>query len=93
MVFEIICWVGLLFVVLALPGALRKRRGDVRFVRPFANDASPDVQSQTSPLARDRLEVLELWEKCSEDSKQPAPIPPAKPHPYFGDEKGRDVVD
>lgn len=46
-----------------------------------------------SPLARDRLEVLELWEKCSNDHRLPAPIAPTKPHPYFGDESGKDTVD
>ncbi|MGH7988676.1 MAG: hypothetical protein ACREDS_00570 [Limisphaerales bacterium] len=46
-----------------------------------------------SPLARDRLEVLELWEKCSNDPRLPAPIPPTKPHPYFGVESGPDTID
>jgi len=95
MVFEIICWIGLIFVVLTLPGALR-RRGSANSIPPVINDVTTNHRQNNpdfSPLARDRLEVLELWEKCSNDSSLPAPIPPTKPHSYFGDESGPDKID
>jgi hypothetical protein len=98
MLFIIICWVGLIFVAVTLPGALRRRKGVPNQVTPVVNDVQIDSGSRQSakdysPLARDRLEVLESWEKCHEDTNLPAPIPPTKPHPYFGDECGRDLID
>jgi|SRR5580698_7966838 hypothetical protein len=98
MLFIIICWLGLIFVTLTLPGALRRRKGVANPVAPVINDVEAESRSRKSdkdysPLARDRLEVLESWEKCHDNPNLPAPISPSKPHPYFGDESGRDVVD
>jgi hypothetical protein len=91
MVFMLICLAGLIFVALTLPGALRRRRGAANVVPPVINDvtAKPTFWQKDpdfSALARDRLETLELWEKCNNDPDFPPPIPPAKPHPYFGGE-------
>jgi hypothetical protein len=98
MVFEIICLVGLIFVVVTLPGALRRRGGKANHVPPVINDVVSDrthwqKDPAFSPLARDRQEVLELWEKCGNDSSFPPPIPPAKPHSYFGSEAGPAEMD
>lgn len=99
----LICFSGLLFVALTLPKALRKENrqnnefeGDDIF--PITNDVKSrrscwEKDPYYSPLARDRLEVLESWEKCNNDPRLPAPIPPTKPHPYFGDESGPDRID
>lgn len=91
MVFMLICLAGLIFVALTLPGALRRRRGVANFIPPVVNDVTLkptfwQKDSGFSALARDRLETLELWEKCNSDPDFPPPIPPTKPHPYFGDE-------
>jgi hypothetical protein len=89
MVFEIICLVGLVFVVLTLPGALRRRNGVSNPIPPVVNNVKPSRSwmNPTSALARDRLEVLEMWEKNAADPTNfPAPIPPTKPHSYFGGE-------
>jgi hypothetical protein len=86
MVFELICLAGLIFVVLTLPGALRRGGGAGR-IPPVINDVKPSRSWQNSnpALARDRLEVLEMWEKNTADPMNfPAPIPPTKPHSYFG---------
>lgn len=98
MIFMLIVWAGLIFVALTLPSALRRRGGVANRIRPIINDVVPNrpywqKDPDFSPLARDRLEVLELWEKCSNDPSFPPPIPPTKPHHYFGDERGPDVVD
>lgn len=90
MIFEVICLIGLIFVVVTLPGALRRRDHGAKRILPVINDTvsteSTHKNSDSSPLARDRQEVLELWERCSNETDLPAPIPPAKPHPYFGGE-------
>jgi hypothetical protein len=89
MVFELICLAGLIFVVLTLPGALRRRGDVVNSIPPVVNDVKPSRSWQNSnpALARDRLEVLEMWEKNTTDPMNfPAPIPPTKPHSYFGSE-------
>lgn len=97
MLFIIICWLGLIFLALTLPGALKRRNRSLRAGPHLSDAGTPDlIKSQSadySPLARDRLEVLELWEKCHENPDLPPPIPPSKPHSYFGDEKGKDIVD
>lgn len=87
----LICLAGLIFVALTLPGALRRRRGGANFVPPVINDVTSkptfwQKDPDFSPLARDRLETLELWEKSSTDPDFPPPIPPVKPYPYFGGE-------
>ena len=101
----LICWVGLIFVALALPGALRRSgrianskviRNDVETNPAETEDNRPYWQKDPSAtaLARDRLEVLEIWAKNNEDPMNaPAPIAPTKPHIYFGDESGKDIVD
>ncbi len=90
MVFEIICFVGLVFVVLTLPGALRRRDGVANRVPPLNNDVEPNLsfrQKDTNVLAADRAEYFELLEKHSADPLNiPPPILPSKPHPYWGNE-------
>ena len=92
MVFMLICLAGLIFVALTLPGALRRRGGVANRIPPVVNDVVPKraywrKNPATTALARDRLEVLEMWSKNNADPMNyPAPIPPAKPHPYFGGE-------
>lgn len=90
MVFEVICLSGLIFLLVTLPGALRKRHGSANRVPPVINNISPTRpywQNSKTALARDRQEVLEMWAKNNADPKNfPAPIPPTKPHPYFGGE-------
>jgi hypothetical protein len=54
-------------------------------VRVINNVKPKQKDREFSPLARDRLEVLEIWEKCANDPNCSPPIPPTKPHPYFGD--------
>jgi hypothetical protein len=98
MIFVLICLCGLVFVALTLPGALRRRSGKTNRIPPVINNVtttSPFWRKDPcfSPLARDRLEVLEIWEKCTSDPNFPGPIPPTKPHPYFGDESGPDKID
>ena len=66
MVFEIICFAGLVFVVLTLPGALRRRGGVAHRISPMINDASPNL-TDTNVLAADRAEYYELLEKHSAD--------------------------
>ena len=95
MIFMLICLVGLIFVVVTLPGALR-RRGPVL---PVINKVKPkrfywQKNPPSTALARDRLETLEMWEENNADPMNfPAPIAPAKPHPYFGVEAGPDKID
>ena len=92
MIFVTICLVGLVFVALTLPSALRKRPvQDTDDAPPFIVDLKPNRSCREkdpdfSPLARDRQEVLEIWEKCSNDPSCPPPIPPVKPTVYFGNE-------
>jgi hypothetical protein len=99
MVFEIICLMGLIFVVVTLPGALRRRGGGASHVPPVINDVVPSQpywqkKPTATALARDRQEVLEMWAKNNADPNNfPAPIPPTKPHPYFGNEANADEVD
>lgn len=98
MIFELICLAGLIFVIVKLPGVLRRRGNGTNRVPPVINDVVPNrpywqKDPDFSPLARDRQEVLELWEKSSNDPSFPPPIPPTKPHPYFGDEASCDEVD
>ena len=100
-----ICWAALIFLVLTLPGALRRRHRVVNPPNsPEGVEASPTEKEDNRPywqknpsasvLARDRLEVLEMWGRNHDDPmNSPAPIPPAKPHPYFGDESGKDNID
>ena len=83
--------------MLTLPGALRRREGVANRVLPVINDVNPkptfwQKDPDFSPLARDRLETLEVWEKCNNDSDFPPPIPPTKPHPYFGGEANSDEI-
>jgi hypothetical protein len=96
MVFMLICLVGLIFVVVTLPGALRRRGGAVNCIPRDVTDVKPSRswQNSNSALARDRLEVLEMWEKNNADPMNfPAPIPPSKPHPYFGGESNSAETD
>lgn len=92
MVFMLICLAGLIFVALALPGALR-RRGGSNCNPHVSNDKETNIpywQKNNSHLTADRLEYHELWEKHNDDPMNfPPPIPPTKPHPYFGNEAER----
>lgn len=100
MVFMLICLAGLIFVGLTLPGALRRRGGVVIDVdgQTEVNDMEPNrpywqKNPSTTALARDRLEVLEMWSKNNADPmNSPAPIAPTKPHPYFGGEANSDEI-
>jgi hypothetical protein len=95
MIFEIICLVGLVFVVLTLPKALR-RSGGVggnananNHVPPVINDVEPNLsfRQNTDVLAVDRVEYFELLEQHYADPLNiPPPIPPSKPHSYWGNE-------
>jgi hypothetical protein len=94
MIFILICFAGLMFVVLALSGAARRRdsgtNDSVNDIPPVINEVEPslpDWQKDTNVLAADRAEYFELLEKHSADPLNlPPPIPPSKPHPYWGNE-------
>jgi hypothetical protein len=100
MVFEIICLVGLIFVAVTLPSALRRRGGVANNDNISTdNDVEPKISHKpknttTTVLAADRMEYFELWDKHNADPLHvPPPIPPTKPHPYFGNEANADEVD
>jgi hypothetical protein len=96
---KIICLFGLIFAAIAIVKWLRRsdnsrNRGHISLVNNVtSNPPFWEKRPDYSPLARDRLEVLEGWEKCGDDSSLPPPIAPTKPHPYFGDESGPDKID
>jgi hypothetical protein len=73
------------FIIFVLVKGLQ-RPSRVRNIPPVINDVKPRQSCNVSPLARDRQEVLEIWEKCASDSSCPPPIPPVKPTVYFGNE-------
>jgi hypothetical protein len=94
MILGIVFWIVLVFVIVVLvkglqrPSRVAKGR---RNIPPVINDVTSnqsiwEKDPDFSPLARDRQEVLEIWEKCASDSSCPLPIPPVKPTIYFGNE-------
>ncbi len=88
MIFEIICWAGLIFVALTLPGALRRRGNGANRVPRVISDVEPNPPRQnTNVLAADRAEYYDLLEQHIADPLNvPPPILPSKPHSYWGNE-------
>ena len=84
----LICFAGLIFVALTLPGALRKRNGRSNCVPPVINDGEKNVSrgsKDVTILAADRAEYFDLWgENIADPLHFPPPVPPSKPHSYFG---------
>jgi hypothetical protein len=92
---KIICLLGLVFAIIAVAKWLRQGSDSGR-IPPVINNtnSNPPIwkkNSDFSPLARDRQEVLEIWEKCANDPSFPPPIPPIKPTVYFGNETVSDI--
>lgn len=85
MILAIVFWAGLVFIVVVLVKGLQ-RPNRVGNIPPVIYDVKPNRSCDCSPLARDRQEVLEIWEKCANDPNCPPPIPPVKPTVYFGNE-------
>jgi hypothetical protein len=99
MIFDVLGLAGLVFIIVALvkglqrPSRVANNGGNIP---PVINDVEPsrscwEKEPDFSPLARDRQEVLEIWEKCSNDPSFLPPIPPVKPTIYFGNETVSDV--
>lgn len=93
MVAEIIFLSGLVLVFVVLIKGLRQwATSDTTVnVPPKIVEIHPkpsiwEKDPNFSPLARDRQEVLEIYEKCANDPSCPPPIPPVKPTVYFGNE-------
>jgi hypothetical protein len=89
MIAGIIFWIVLVFGIVALVKGLQQSGRVVKNTDdapPFIIDVKPRRSCDISPLARDRQEVLEIWEKCADDPSCPPPIPPVKPTVYFGNE-------
>lgn len=93
MILGIVFWIVLVLVFVVLIKGLRQWATSDTTVnvpreivevqsKPSIWQKDPDF----SPLARDRQEVLEIWEKCANDPSCPPPIPPVKPTVYFGNE-------
>jgi hypothetical protein len=90
----IIFWIVFVFIIVVLVKGLQRPSRVVKNTDdapPFIVDVEPsrsiwEKDADFSPLARDRQEVLEIWEKCTNDPSCPPPIPPVKPTVYFGNE-------
>jgi hypothetical protein len=82
---------GLVFIIVVLvkglsrPSRVANRGGNIP---PVINDADNSRRlDDTNILAADRAEYFDLLEKHSADPLHiPPPIPPSKPHPYWGNE-------
>lgn len=93
MILGIVFWIVLVLVFIVLIKGLRQWATSdttVKVPREIVEVKSkPSIWQKDpnfSPLARDRQEVLEIWEKCANDPSCPPPIPPVKPTVYFGNE-------
>lgn len=93
MIAGIIFWIVLTFIIVVLVKGLNRpaHAANDDDAPPFIIDVEPsrsiwEKDPDFSPLARDRQEVLEIWEKCADDPSCPPPIPPVKPTAYFGDD-------
>jgi hypothetical protein len=86
MIFMLICLGGFIFVIVTLPRALMNRHTDAVNPVPLnGEDESKRPAWQRNPLARDRLECLEMWAEHDADPLNvPPPIPPSHPTKYFG---------
>ena len=96
MIFALIWLVVLLIVGRILFRGSPRQGNAVNIVPPVITDVEPSLpywqkDPEFSPLARDRLETLETWEKSNADPDFPPPIPPSHPHPYFGGESDHEA--
>ncbi|MGH7942615.1 MAG: hypothetical protein ACREDS_15560 [Limisphaerales bacterium] len=93
MILGIVFWIGLAFIIVVLVKGLQRPNrtaNDGGNIPPVINDADSNNRrwlNDTNILAADRAEYFNLLEKHSADPLHiPAPIPPSKPHPYWGNE-------
>jgi hypothetical protein len=93
MILGIVFWIVLAFIILVLvkglqrPSRIANNGGNIPPVINDTDSNNPRRLNDTNILAAGRAEYFDLLEKHSADPLHvPPPIPPSKPHPYWGNE-------